>query len=418
LQAQKRLLSVLFGTLLLDMVGFGMVFPIIPIIFTDPSSPAFLLHGYSRGSQLFVAGAITALWGLMQFIAAPLLGQLSDVYGRKKLLTFGIAVLALSQFMFGAGIGIASLTLLFIARAIAGIAAGNVSIAQASIADATDPKDRAKNFGLIGAAIGLGLILGPLISGWIVGWLHNPAAPFITAGVIGIINVLFVTIFLPETNLHPKTEHTFAFTRGLSNIAAAARDAQIRLVYLTSFLYILGINLMISFYGIFLVGVFKFSAKETGMAFAGVGLSIIIAQLVVLRFFAKRYAERVLLPVTVLLVALFVGLSVCMPSAALFVALIPFISVPHGMTLALLPALVSKSAAAEKQGAALGINASLVALGTGLAPILAGVAAALLGVRMPFLVGACCILIAWFVLLSYLRRRRAPAEVMPEAAAQ
>jgi len=169
---QRRVLFVLFGTLLIDMIGFGMVFPIIPILFTDSSSPSFLLGGYSPSVQFFLAGAITALWGLMQFIAAPLLGELSDAYGRKKLLLFGVGTLAVSQTLFGLGIGMASVALLFVARALAGIAAGNLGIAQASIADVSEPKDRAKNFGLIGAAVGMGLILGPLLSGWLV---HLPS---------------------------------------------------------------------------------------------------------------------------------------------------------------------------------------------------------------------------------------------------
>src|SRR5215470_10063327 len=123
LVASKRALAILFGTLLLNMVGFGMIFPIIPVIFTDPSSPSFVLHGYSQGAQFFITGAITALWGLMQFIAAPILGQLSDMYGRKKLLQLCIGVLAPSQLLFGLGISVASVLLLFIARAIAGLAA-------------------------------------------------------------------------------------------------------------------------------------------------------------------------------------------------------------------------------------------------------------------------------------------------------
>src|SRR5262245_5594636 len=115
---QRRVLFVLFGTLLLDMIGLGMVFPIIPILFTDSTSPSFLLGGYSPSVQFFLAGAITALWGLMQFIAAPILGELSDVYGRKKLLLFGVGILALSQSLFGFGVGIASVALLFFARAL------------------------------------------------------------------------------------------------------------------------------------------------------------------------------------------------------------------------------------------------------------------------------------------------------------
>ena len=81
---QKQVLPILFATLLLDMIGTGMVIPIIPIIFTDPLSPAFLLHGYSQAGQYFIAGLVTAVFGLLQFLAAPLLGELSDVFGRKK----------------------------------------------------------------------------------------------------------------------------------------------------------------------------------------------------------------------------------------------------------------------------------------------------------------------------------------------
>jgi MFS family permease len=155
---QRRLLLVLFGTLIIDMVGFGMVLPIIPILFTDSTSYSFLLGSYSPSIQFFMAGAITALWGLMQFIAAPILGELSDAYGRKKLLLFGVGILALSQSLFGLGIGIASVALLFFARALAGIAAGNLGIAQASIAD--DRAERRAKTSDDCAAVG-GFYLGP-----------------------------------------------------------------------------------------------------------------------------------------------------------------------------------------------------------------------------------------------------------------
>jgi len=91
---RKRVLAVLFGTLLIDMIGVGMIFPILPAIFTDASSPYFMLAGYSVDMQYFMAGALTAIFSVMQFIMAPILGELSDVFGRKKLLALGIAGLA------------------------------------------------------------------------------------------------------------------------------------------------------------------------------------------------------------------------------------------------------------------------------------------------------------------------------------
>jgi len=411
---QKRLLFVLFGTLLIDMIGFGMVFPIIPILFTDSSSPSFLLGGYSPRVQFFMAGAITALWGLMQFIAAPILGELSDIYGRKKLLLFGVGILALSQSLFGLGIGIASIALLFVARALAGIAAGNLGIAQASIADVTEPKDRAKNFGLIGAALGVGLILGPLLSGWLVQASHNPSLPFFVAGGLGVLNVLFLARFLPETNRQPKATHTFTLTTGVRNIRSAITDQETRRIYLTSFLYLFGISMFTSFYGIFLVQQFSFSEAQVGTSFAAVGTCVVFTQLVILRVLAKRFSEQTLLRYTLLLVSGTIGLSALMPNAPLFLAFIPLIAVPHALSLSNLPALVSRSVSADKQGAALGINASLVALANGLAPIAMGVGSGLLGMYMPFLTAAFLILSAWFALFFPMNSLRAKEQKIYE----
>ena len=97
---QKRILPVLFATLVIDAISFGIVIPIIPIILTDPTSHSFLLNGFTKSQQFLFAGFLTAIFGVMQFFAAPVLGELSDIYGRKKLLTLGIGVLALSQILF------------------------------------------------------------------------------------------------------------------------------------------------------------------------------------------------------------------------------------------------------------------------------------------------------------------------------
>ena len=221
----SKTLKVLFFTLMLDMIGIGMIIPIIPVLFTDPSNPEFLLHGYSVSAQYLFSGAITAIFGIMLFLAAPILGELSDVYGRKRLLTLGIGILAFSQFLFGFGIEIGSLALLFVSRAVAGLAGANFSIAQASIADISEPHERAKNFGLIGAAFGIGFILGPVFGGLIVTAAHSASAPFWFSGMLGVINVLLVTFFLPETRKAGlKVRQRFHPFKGISNIRAAFQD--------------------------------------------------------------------------------------------------------------------------------------------------------------------------------------------------
>jgi MFS family permease len=410
---QRRVLPVLFATLLIDMVGFGMVFPIIPILFTDPASPSFLLQGYSTEMRFLLAGAITAVWGIAQFFAAPILGELSDVHGRKKLLLFGVGVVGVSQLIFGLGISVASVMMLFLARAIAGIAAGNVGIAQAAIADITEPKDRAKNFGLIGASLGLGLIIGPLISGWLSGAFENAALPFFVGGILGILNVALVFFLLPETNTQPKAASSFTLGKSIRNIRAAFSDADARRPYLSSFLYSSGLYTFTTAFGIFLVQRFGFSESQTGTAFAAVGTCTAFTQIVILRVLTKRYSEIVMLKYSLPMVAGFTALSAFMPNMALFLAFIPLISVPHAISQASIPALISRSVSPERQGTALGINASLLALAFTLGPLLMGLASGIVSLHAAFVIGAILMLSAWSVLYLDLSQRQAHSSMSP-----
>ncbi len=394
----------LFATLLLDMIGTGMVIPIIPILFTDPTSPSFMLMGYSVGSQYLIAGVITALFGLMQFVASPILGELSDVYGRKRLLTLGVAVLAIAQMLFGWGIGIASLAVLFVSRAIAGLAGANFSIAQAAIADVSKPEDRAKNFGLIGAAFGLGFILGPLLGGWIAHASGSASAPFWFAGVLGIINVVFISLFLPETHHNRSSAAHFHIFKGISNIVAAFKDKDANALYFASFLYMSGFAFLTTFAGVLSVARFGFTAAELGTYFGGIGVFIVITQLFILRVVTKKYTERQILSVSLLVLALAVAVYPFVPNVMWLYLLIPFIAIPQGLSIANIGALISRSVSPEKQGAALGINGSLIAFSQGVIPILAGVGSSVVGLSAPFVVGGIFVFSAWLVL--FLSKRK------------
>jgi multidrug resistance protein len=395
---QKRVLPILFITLLLDMIGTGMVFPIIPIIFTDPTSSSFLLQGYNQSAQFFIAGLIAAIFGLMQFVASPILGEFSDVYGRKKLLLLGVGVLAASQFIFGFGITSKSLIILLVSRAIAGLAAANFSIAQASIADVTAPQDRAKNFGLIGGAFGIGFILGPLLGGWIAHLTNNAAAPFMFAGILGIINFISCLLFLPETHKNLKEERNFHFLKGIHNIQAAFADKQVRHIYLASFLYMSGFAFLISFSGIFLVSQFGLDAGSIGTYFAFVGFFIVITQLFLLRLIVKKYNEKQILRVSLLVVALAICIYPFMGNLTLVYVIVSFIAISQGLSIANMGALLSKSVSPDKQGAALGINGSLMAFSQGIIPIVAGFGAGIVGLKAPFVAGGILIALAWSVL--------------------
>ncbi len=405
---KKYVLFILFGTLLLDTIGIGMVIPIIPVVFTDPSSSDFLLQGYPPQTWYFLAGLITALFGLMQFIASPILGELSDVYGRKRLLTVGVGVLAISQLVFGFGISIGSVVLLLIARTVAGIAAANISIAQASIADVTEPKDRAKNFGLVGAAYGIGFILGPLLSGWIAGFSGSAAAPFWFAAALGTLNVISVSLFLPETHAQRGGKHSFHLLKGIHNIQAALRDREARPLYLSNFLYMCGFAFFTSFIGIFLVGKFALSESGVGSFFGVVGAGIVVTQLFILRALAHRYSERMILRYSMIVTSLCILVYPFIPDAFILFAMAPAIAIPIGLTTANMTALISKSVSPQRQGAALGINSSLMALSQGVVPIVAGIGAGVIGLSAPFFTAGILMLTGWSVLFIFMRRAHHP----------
>lgn len=385
---EKRVLAILFVTLLLDVVGIGILIPVIPALFTDSNAPTFMLAGYSVGAQYFIAGLMTSLFGIMQFLAAPLLGDLSDTYGRKKLLTLGVGVLAVAQLIFAAGIALISLPLLFASRLVAGVAGANFSIVQASIADITAPQNRARNFGLIGAAFGLGFILGPLIGGYIVAITGNPALPFLFAGCLGVLNLVFITLMLPETHQVRTVASKFSLFKAFRNIKTAYLDVDTRPLYTVSFLQMLGFGIYTSFVAVFLTYRYNFTEADTGTYFAIVGICMVLSQLFVVRFAGARYSERTILRFALPLLAFMLLVQIAVFNVWLLYLLIPFTAMAVGLITTNLPALISKGVSAQRQGAALGINGSLIALSQGISPLLASGTAAIFGVPVIFVLAS------------------------------
>lgn len=394
---EKRILTVLFVTLLLDVIGVGILIPVIPALFTDPNSTSFMLAGYSTAMQIFIAGLMTALFGLMQFLAAPILGDMSDAYGRKKLLTVGVGVLAIAQLLFAAGISLASLPLLFLSRIVAGIAGANLSIVQASIADITEPKNRARNFGLIGAAFGLGFIIGPLAGGLIVGATGNPALPFIFAGCLGVINLISVTLLLPETHVVRTVVKKFSLGKAFHNIKIAYMDVDTRPLYTVSFLQMLGFGIYTSFSSVFLTYRLGFSEAQTGTFFAAVGICMVLSQLFVVRYASAHYTERHILRFALPLLAVVLFAQMAIYSVIVLYLLIPFTAIAVGLISTNIPALISKGVSGARQGAALGINGSLQALSQGIAPLLASGVAALTAVPFIYAVAGGLVVLAFML---------------------
>ena len=163
---KRHPIGIILFTILIDTLGIGILGPILPQLLSNPNSPHYLLgKDASASSGYIMFGFLVGIFPIMQFFATPILGQLSDRYGRKPVLALSLAGTALGYLLFAVGIVIKNIPLLFAARALDGITGGNLSVAQASIADVTPPSERTKNFGLIGAAFGVGFIIGPFLGG-------------------------------------------------------------------------------------------------------------------------------------------------------------------------------------------------------------------------------------------------------------
>ena len=177
-----RPLLIIFLTIFVNLVGFGIIIPLLPF------------YAVTFGASPFVIGLLFAVFSLCQLVAAPVLGDLSDRRGRRPVLIFSLVGTVVSFVMLALA---HTVWMLFFARIVDGLSGGNISTARAYVADITEPKDRARAYGLIGAAVGLGFILGPALSGVLAGISYT--APIWAAATITLVAAIMAWLWLPET---------------------------------------------------------------------------------------------------------------------------------------------------------------------------------------------------------------------------
>lgn len=392
--ARSPLFPVLL-TMFIDMVGVGIVIPVLATALLDPS--AGLAGDATKEMRNILYGLLVATFSAAQFFGAPILGALSDRHGRRGLLLLSIFGTMIGYIVFALGLMTGSITLLFVSRAIAGFAGGNLAIANSVIADVSDPKSRAKNFGMIGMAFGLGFILGPFLGGVLSDPDISPwftfSTPFWFAAIISLLNMFSVWKFLPETLKTKRSAAIDAFT-GLRNIRKALGMGSLRTVLLVIFIWSLGINFFFQFYQVFLIGKFQFDQGDIGNLFGFIGLCIALVQGLLTRTLSSRLAPHKIIRVTLL------GLSISIPLLLLpdsvwgLYAMNVLIAIWNGLTFPNMTALVSNLAGKESQGEALGITQSVQSLGTILPPLLGGFVANV-WIGLPLAVGGACVFVAW-----------------------
>lgn len=398
-------LFVIFFTVFVDLLGFGILLPVIPYLLADPSSKYSLLSkGMTVQDGYILLGYLAGAFPLAQFIASPLLGQLSDVFGRRKILLFSLIGKFFSYVLFAIGIVTRNFPLMFAARFLDGFTGGNISVAQAVIADTSTEHTRTKNFGLIGAAFGLGFILGPYLGGKlsdpsVLPWF-NITTPFLFAPILCLFNIVFILMFLPETLQHKKKEISLTWTSSLKNISNAFAQKGKRELYITVLLFQSGIAFFTTFISVYLIERFAMQQGSVGEFFAYAGLWIAFTQVVITRFLTGVSREKHILQTSLIGTGICILLFFAPTHAWQLLFIVPFFSIFMGLSQATITALVSGSTDQFSQGESLGISTSMQALANTVPPVLSGYIAAATHPNIPLYVAGAVVLLSSVVFFT------------------
>ena len=373
---RKSPLAILFVTVFLDLLGFGMVLPLLPY------------YAVYYGADALAVGALLAVYSLAQLFFSPVWGGLSDRIGRRPILIASLFASAVSQLAFGLA---GSLAALFAARLLAGVSSATIGVAQAYIADSTTPENRAKGMGIIGAAFGLGFVFGPALGGLLAPIGYGVPA-FVAAGV-ALVNGLLALALLPESL--PPERRGEQVVRGFSpaRLVRAAAIAGMPALMAIYFLTIFAFATMEATFPLLTLDMFKFTEAQNGWMFAYIGVLIVIMQGGLVGRLAKRFGEKRLVIAGALCLAVgLAGLPFATSVPVMMLVLIP-LAAGNGLANPSLTSLISLTAARDAQGQTLGVAQSLASLGRVLGPLWGGFAYLTLGAKTSYVVAGVIMLV-------------------------
>jgi len=384
----KASLGIIFLTIFIDLMGFGILIPILPTFASK-----------ELGISDLGIGSIVAIFSFMQFIFNPMMGKLSDRIGRRPVILFTQIMTAISYLVFAFS---NSFLLLFFSRMLAGFGGSNIGVAQAYIADITTREERAKGMGIIGAAFGLGFVFGPIIGAFLAKYGYHVAglgSAFFTTSAF-----IFTYFKLPESLKEKKAEGKIKIR--IFDFASAKQVMSIPSIGFLIMLFFLIIFSIADVYGIFAILGYKFyhfSDQQNGMLFGIVGLVGAIVQAGLIRTISNKLKDK-----TIVLIGIFfmmVGLAL-VPYGGNFAGvaiIISILAVGSGILQPIIPSMISKYSPENQQGAVLGFSQSISALARVFGPLWGGFSYDVMGYQYPFLSAALFTLITFIIAFFMLK---------------
>lgn len=349
-------LGLIFLTILIDMIGFGIVIPVLPVY----------AEGTRFGATPFQLSVLVGIYSLLQLVCSPIFGRISDRFGRKPVLTFSILGTAIGFLITGAA---GSYWMLLVGRMIDGASGGNIATGMACIADVTTKENRSKAMGLIGAAFGIGFMIGPALGG-VLGKIA-PSLPFYVAAALAFVNCALVALRLPET-LTPEAQARARDRASLGEVFSHGRGGLISMILASQLASVTGFSIMTSLFALFCEKRFGYDIAHTGWILFYVGFLGVLMQGGVLRRLLKRPIEKQLAVTGAAILALSMFfLPATPPSLGLLLLVCAGISVGNSFVTPTLNGLASRSSDAHTQGRVLGLLASAGSLGRFLGPLIA-----------------------------------------------
>jgi DHA1 family tetracycline resistance protein-like MFS transporter len=343
-----RPLLIIFLTIFVNLVGFGIIIPLLPF------------YAETFGASPLVIGLLFATFSLGQLVASPVLGDLSDRYGRRPVLVFSLAGTVVSFVMLALA---QSVAMLFLARIIDGLSGGNISTARAYVADISEPSDRARAYGILGAAFGLGFMCGPALSSVLA--RVSITAPIWAAAAITLVATVMAWLWLPDTiqRVHAGSGNPLRYLPEL------VRRPVVRRILAIDFVYWFALAIFHTTFGLFVAGRFGFDVVATGYFFAAFGLLGVVVQGGFIRPIVRRIGDKPTFIVGLLFGALGLTAAAVTNSVAMFALTLVPLAVGMGFGMPTISSLVSRSAGPHEQGRVQGAANAIESLSRMLAPV-------------------------------------------------